>query len=557
MDSGLQYHRICPDLDTRQSLPESPPDWADDSQPSQAALQARLRRLELLAETAGRLLASQQPQRLIESIGRSVMEQLDCQTFINFLLDEKGGSLHLNACAGVPAQLAAAFEWLEPGTAACGGPIPAQSRAPLAAVHSELVKSLDIKAYACQPLIGDAGRIIGTLSFGSSRREAFSQEDLGLIKGVAEQLAAALIRTQGLAALRLQEERYRSLVELSPDAILLSRNETIVLVNAAALDLFGATAPQQILGRSPVDLSAPECHDVIRARMGRLLAGEPVPALEKKIVRLDGSVAEVEERAARLVDGEGPAIQIILRDISERKRAEALLRTRAETLAETNRELEAFSYSISHDLRTPLYALTGFSDLLYAEYAGRLDERGRNLLRRVKSNATTMNEFITSMLSLARISRQQMQLQQVDLSAMAGAIMEELQRLRPERGITVSIEPAMHARADSGLIKLALCNLLGNAWKYTAKTGAARIEFASCQREQRRLFFVRDNGAGFDEQFADSIFAPFQRFHSDKEFAGTGVGLAIVERVIKRHGGTIWAEGAVDQGATFYFTLGS
>jgi len=224
-------------------------------------------------------------------------------------------------------------------------------------------------------------------------------------------------------------------------------------------------------------------------------------------------------------------------------------------LEASNRELEAFSYSVSHDLRSPLRALHGFSEGLLEDYEERLDEQGRNDLRRVCAAADRMNTLIDNMLHLSRISRAEIAVEDVDLSALAEGLARELADERDESRVEVSIQPGLHASGDPHLLRIALKNLLENAWKFTARRDGARVEVGASGNGGKPVFFVRDNGAGFDMEHADKLFAPFQRLHRVDEFPGSGIGLATVQRVIRRHGGRIWAEAEVERGATFFFTL--
>jgi light-regulated signal transduction histidine kinase (bacteriophytochrome)/HAMP domain-containing protein len=235
-------------------------------------------------------------------------------------------------------------------------------------------------------------------------------------------------------------------------------------------------------------------------------------------------------------------------------RHEALRRNAAELLA-ANQELDAFAYSVSHDLRAPLRSIDGFSQVVLEDYAAQLDDAGRDALRRVRAASQRMGALIDDLLKLARVTRAEMRTEAVDLSDMVQDITAELQRGTPERRVEFAIDPGLRARGDPQLVRVALENLLRNSWKYTARQPRARVEFGSIDENGERVFLVRDNGAGFDMKYMDKLFGVFQRLHSTAEFEGTGVGLATVRRIITRHGGRIWAEGAVDRGATFYFTL--
>ena len=228
---------------------------------------------------------------------------------------------------------------------------------------------------------------------------------------------------------------------------------------------------------------------------------------------------------------------------------------RTAELERTNKELEAFSYSVSHDLRTPLRAIDGFSQALLEDYGNQLDETGRDYLARVRSGAQRMGRLIDDLLKLARVSRVTLNQEPIDLSVIAEEIVHDLRDADPTRNVDVRITTQLTAVGDMHLMRIALENLLNNAWKYTNKREQARIEFGMRQYKGDACYFVQDNGAGFDMAYAGKLFGAFQRLHDVKDYTGTGVGLATVQRIIHRHGGHIWAEATVDKGATFYFTL--
>ena len=245
----------------------------------------------------------------------------------------------------------------------------------------------------------------------------------------------------------------------------------------------------------------------------------------------------------------------IITDQTERNRAEDERARHALALEAANKELEAFSYSVSHDLRAPLRSINGFSQALLEDCADELGESGRDYLRRVRASSERMADLIDDLLQLSRITRTEMKREEVDLSAIAGSIATEVQRSQPERQVRFDIAQGLADQGDGRLLVVALENLLNNSWKFTAKRPQGHIEFGTEQCNGVPAYFVRDNGAGFDMAYSSKLFGAFQRLHPAAGFEGTGVGLAIVQRVIHRHGGRVWAESAVDQGATFYFTL--
>ncbi len=232
---------------------------------------------------------------------------------------------------------------------------------------------------------------------------------------------------------------------------------------------------------------------------------------------------------------------------------------RTAQLLTSNKELESFSYSVAHDLRGPLRSIAGFSQILFDDYDDTLGADGQACLRRVQAATHRMAQLIDDLLKLSRTTRQEMQHEVVDLSASAREVATELQMTRPDREVEFIIDEDIVANGDANLLRVVLDNLLGNAWKYTGKHPRARIEFGVTKNDGEKVYFVRDDGAGFDMAYADKLFGAFQRLHSETEFEGSGysagIGLATVQRVIDRHGGRIWAEGVVEKGATFYFTL--
>jgi two-component system, chemotaxis family, CheB/CheR fusion protein len=412
---------------------------------AEEALKKSLGRFELLTGTAGILLQSTEPQKAVESVCRKVMQYLECDAFFNFFVDEKAGKLHLNASAGIPDEEAKRMEWLDFGVAVCG--CAARDAARIVAEHipsnpdqrTDLVKSYGITAYCCHPLLGPGGKVIGTLSFGTRSRETFSEEDLSLMKAVADQVAAAMIRM---------------------------RNEAAVL------------------------------------KLG-------------------------EDMAARNVE-----------------------------LESVNKELESFIYSISHDLRAPLRSMGGFAKILVEDYLDSLDAQGRDYLGRIINGSEKMTLLIDDLLHLSKISREEVQRTKVDMSRLANSVVAGLREADPQRSVEVAVAPELTAFADPRLMEIVLSNLLANAWKFTSRTGSARIEFGAFERDGKTVFYVKDNGAGFDPQYAEKMFSPFHRLHSTNEYEGTGIGLTIVDRIIRRHGGTVWADGVVGRGAAVYFTAG-
>lgn len=280
---------------------------------------------------------------------------------------------------------------------------------------------------------------------------------------------------------------------------------------------------------------------------------------DEKVLLLNG-------RVLRRDDGGRGEVLLILQDVSELRQAdekwrslqaelEQRIKLRTRELEAVNQELEAFSYSVSHDLRAPLRALGGFSEVLLEDYADHLDEEGREYLGHIRTAADQLSQLIDELLNLSRLTRSEMQYQEVNLTTVAKEVVRHLRVAEPARALQVHVEPDMVVRGDQTLLRVAIQNLLENAWKYTRNTKDAIVHFGKVKRGEALVFCVQDNGAGFDMQYADKLFRPFERLHNAYEFEGSGIGLAIVQRVLARHGGRVWAEGEVGAGAAFYFSL--
>jgi len=270
-----------------------------------------------------------------------------------------------------------------------------------------------------------------------------------------------------------------------------------------------------------------------------------------------GTEFPAEVAVVRIRSEGAPVFTGYIRDITERRQAaEAeLLRREKDATEDANRELEAFSYSIAHDLRAPLRGISGFTGAFLEDHGGNLDDQAKEPLRRVTASAERLGYMIDALLSLARLSRTELQRQTIDLSEMALQVVEDLRATEPKRTVDFVVADRIMGRGDPQLLRAVLENLLGNAWKFTQRTQGARIEFGCSVLPDAIHYYVRDNGAGFNVKYANKLFLPFQRLHSVEQFEGSGVGLATVGRIVRRHGGRVWAEGKENEGATFQFTL--
>jgi PAS domain S-box-containing protein len=301
------------------------------------------------------------------------------------------------------------------------------------------------------------------------------------------------------------------------------------------------------------ELTPSEWREQTKTAVEQLRSAGSATPYENEYFRKDGSRLPT-MLGLVLMEGTDTVVGFVL-DRTEQKLAEEKLKKYAVDLEGANRELESFSYSVAHDLRAPLRSIDGFSQALLEDYADKLDEEGKKCLRFVRESAQHMGQLIDALLTLSRVTRSELHREKVDLSALVRAAVARLRRSQPDRPVNVVILDGLEDSGDPRLLTVVFDNLLGNAWKFTGKRDGARVEFGVSSTDGHPVYFLRDNGAGFDMAFATKLFGVFQRLHSATEFEGTGVGLATVRRIVSRHGGRVWAEGEVDRGATFHFTL--
>lgn len=379
-------------------------------------------------------------------------------------------------------------------------------------------------------------------------------------------------RKQAEEALAREKTLLRQVIDNLPDRInVKDRARRYLLLNMASLKARNISVHDEIVGKSVFDFSPPDLAAKYDAEDAAILeSGEPLLNREQCTIQSDGGKTWHLTTKVPLRNSGGAIIGIVSinRDITELKRGQETIRElntlleqrvieRTAQLESANKELEAFSYSVSHDLRAPLRSIDGFSLALLEDFKDSLDKTAVDYLQRVRSASQRMSDLIDDLLELSRITRREMHREVVDMGMLAQEIVADLRKENPQRAVDVRIAPGIRLQADVNLMRIALDNLIRNAWKFTGKQAHPVIEIGKGLQAGNTVYFVRDNGVGFDENYAGKLFGAFQRLHSEADFPGTGIGLATVQRVVRRHGGNIWAEAEPGKGATFFFTMGS
>ncbi len=387
------------------------------------------------------------------------------------------------------------------------------------------------------------------------------RDEQGVLLGVFYLMQNISERKNAELALRESEARFRTLADVSPIMIWLNDEQAnLIYANKGLLAFFGQ--PFDILAhRGWEPYIHPEDLGKVCNHLETAFETRSDFNLEFRMKQADGQFRWILSRGAARFRDDGEFLGQVgtCLDITEireaRETLESKVHERTHQLETLNKELEAFAYSVSHDLRAPLRSIDGFSQILMNRTGDRLTEEEQRYLRNVCDNTQRMGELIDDLLKLSRLSRAKMAYEDVDLGAMAAAILINCQKQEPQRHVRFQVAEGMVVHGDASLLKILLENLLGNAWKFTGKVAEAEIEVGVIRQGDKPVYYVKDNGAGFNMKYVDKLFGAFQRLHRMDEFPGTGIGLATVQRILHRHGGKAWAQGEVGKGATFYFSL--
>jgi PAS domain S-box-containing protein len=419
-----------------------------------------------------------------------------------------------------------------------------------------------------QPLLAlaDTAKTVSTRRDYSIRAIKFTHDEVGALTDAFNHMLTQIQERD--AALRHNEERFRQLANAVPAIVWTSDSSGSVFYFNEQWYEYTGRSPSDSLGFKWTQAIHPDDRDECLRVWHQAIQSGKIYEAEVRVRRADGEYRWFLSRAHPARDGAGNIANWFATstDIEEKKRAEENINTlnlsleqrvqeRTAELETSNRELEAFSYSVAHDLRAPLRSIDGFNQALLEDHGKELGADAQELLQRARQASQRMSQLIDDLLNLSRVARAEMRRQKVNLSEIAAGIAAELQKAEPERTVNLTIEPGILATGDDRLLRLVLENLVGNAFKFTRKKPVANIEFGRRILDGRRVLFIRDNGAGFNMQYAGKLFGPFQRLHAATEYPGTGIGLATVHRILARHGGRIWPESVPNEGTTFYFTL--
>lgn len=545
--------------------------------------QARIN--EKLYEVGSALTAELDLDRIVQSVTDAATELSGAQfgAFFYNMVKEDGESYTLYCISGVPPEKFSRFPmprntkifaptFKGEGIVRLGDVTRDPKFGQNAPYYGMPAGHLPVRSYMAVPVISRTGEVLGGLFFGHEKPDIFTESAERLVAGLAPQAAIAIDNARLFDAAHISRARLQSQLNFT-DALTQSlgegicafdRHHKVIFVNPATVRLLG-WGHDELIGKDLADvfhkhLSSPDVWDAI-VNSKQMVQGESI------FVRKDGSSFPASYLATPFVENQVvQGIVVTLRDITETRRIQdELERSREELerrvvertlkLTAANQELEAFSYSVSHDLRSPLRSIDGFSLALLEDYADQLDDGGKDALQRIRAASQKMGRIIDDLLNLSKLTRAQMRTERINVSELAQRIIEDLKTGERDREVHIIIQDNLFADGDASLLRIALENLLSNAWKFTRKEGKARIVLGAENIQGELVYFVQDNGAGFSMEYVDKLFGAFQRLHQAHEFPGTGIGLATVRRIIHRHGGRIWADSEVGQGAKFSFTL--
>jgi PAS domain S-box-containing protein len=434
-------------------------------------------------------------------------------------------------------------------------------------VHQALVDLITKEAeynleYEINPADGSDVRALHSIGILIKDEQGNPQKVVGVIQDITE-------RNRILKQLQESEALYRSILNASPDDITVTDlTGKIRIASPMAAQLLNYENGDQFIEHNVLEFLHPEDRETAITNIKKMFDGKVSEPHDYRVVCSDGSFVMTEIKGDFIRDAQENPIGMVfvVRDITQRlkieqeikqlnENLEQIVAERTAQLTAANKELEAFSYSVSHDLRAPLRGIDGWSLVLLEDYADKLDDDAKRHLITIRKEAQIMGNLIESLLKLSRINRDEMSWGDVSLSQIASEISGKLLVSQPDRNIVLNIQPDIHTQGDERLLAIALTNLLSNAFKFSSQRRQAVIEFGQTQIDNVAVYYIRDNGVGFDMQYSDKLFGTFQRLHNTAEFSGTGIGLATVKRIINRHGGRIWAESVVNSHAVFYFTL--
>jgi PAS domain S-box-containing protein len=489
---------------------------------------------------------------------------MDCGAV--YLVDETSGAVDLAAHCGLSDDVARWISHVDPDQpytrlVAVGVPTYTRLEEMGCPLHENDLRE-GLRAVAVVPILHKQ-QIVACLNVGSHTLDEVPNFARTALDTIAAQIGGAVVRWRAQDSLRESQQTAVALLNAPTDiAMLQSAQGTILAINRAGARSLGKSA-REVVGRNVLSFLPPQLAEERKARVdGVTRSGKPLRFEDER----EGKVFSNTIYPVPDVHGNITRIAVYARDITERKRGEEGIRKLAQELEQrvtertaqledVNEELESFSYSVSHDLRGPLRAIDGYSRVLQEDHSASLDGEAKRLLNVIRRSTIGMARLIDDLLAFSRLSRRELQKSSINMTALAQSVVEEHRKQEPERSVDVAIGELPPTRGDNKMIRQLFENLISNALKFTRYQPEARIEIGSHVEGRETVYYVKDNGAGFDMQYVTKLFRVFERLHGMEQFDGTGVGLAIVKRIVEKHGGRVWAEGEVDKGAAFYFTL--